>query len=88
MLDKIRQSLRFKTTSHDDEIQRNIDTCIDEMKLAGINTNESDQLIIKACELYNKAEFDYNGKGEQYRKNYKNLKDAMSLSIKYKENKE
>ena len=38
----------------------------------------------KAVELYCKAQFDYLGKGEQFRENYERLRDAMSMAAEYR----
>ena len=38
----------------------------------------------KAVELYCKASFDFQGKGEQYQKSYEALRDSLSLSGEYK----
>lgn len=79
---EIRKNMRISHTSLDNEIKRNIDTCLLDMKRVGVNIKD-DELINKACELYCKAQFDYLGKGEQFQKNYEQLRDALSLTEGY-----
>ena len=79
----IRKSMRISHTSLDDEIQRNIDTCLLDMGRVGVDVKKESRLHDKACELYCKAQFDYLGKGEQFMKNYEKLRDSMSVSEEY-----
>ena len=81
--EEIRKSMRISHTGLDDEIKRNIDTCLLDMERAGVNVKKEDQLLDKACELYCKAQFNYLGKGEQFQKNYEQLRDSLSLAEKY-----
>ena len=84
MLDAIKLSMRITHTKLDSDIQRNIDSCLLDLGRVGVDTSES-ELVTKACELYCKWQYDYHQKGEQYEKNYNNLRDAMSMSGDYKE---
>jgi len=85
IVEDIRKSMRISHTGLDNEIQTNIDACLLDMKRVGINTGkEPDALMVKACEVYCKAEFDYAGKGEQFRRTYENLRDALSLCSDYR----
>lgn len=77
--EKIRKSMRITHTQLDDEIERNINTALCDLRRVGIDTKGND-LIDKACELYIKAQFDYQGKGDQFQRNYEALRDAISLS--------
>lgn len=79
----IRKSMRISHKSLDDEIKRNIDTCLLDLEWVGIDVEQQSELLNKACELYCKAEYNFMGKGEEFRKNYENLRDSMSLSDKY-----
>ena len=86
-VENIRRSMRISPDRLDGEIADNIETCLTDLKRVGINVcenKEPDALINKACELYCKADFDYAGKGEQFRKSYESLRDALSLSGDYK----
>ena len=82
--EEIRKSMRITHTLLDNEIAKNIDTALRDMRRVGINTETEDDLIDKACELYVKSQFNHQGRGEQYQKNYELLRDAMSLSQEYK----
>lgn len=82
MVEDIRKSMRISHTGLDDDIQRNIDACKTDMKIAGVILNE-DALSEKACELYSKWQYDYLGKGVQFESAYRSLKDAMALSGDY-----
>lgn len=66
------------------DIQRNIDACLLDLERVGVDKNKQSELLTKACELYCKWHFDYLCKGDQSRKNYENLRDAMSLAGDYK----
>lgn len=86
MLEKIKKSIRITHDRLDEEIQRNIDTCLLDMKRVGINTSDSESnMIIKACELFCKWQFDFMGKAERYKICYEQFRDSMSLSKEYQE---
>lgn len=100
MVGKIRTALRISHTKLDDDIKSNIETALLDMKRLGIDTFKRDEegeivskdylpelkdvLVEKAVELYCKASFDFQGKGEQYQKSYEALRDSLSLSGEYK----
>ena len=90
MLEKIRLALRFNTKALDAEINDNIDAALLDLCRVGVDADAedpkklADSLICKACELYCKWQFDFRGKGEQFRQNYESLRDAMSLCSKYR----
>ena len=42
-----------------------------------------DKLIQKACELYCKWQFDFDGKGERFERAYEGLRDFLSLGGEY-----
>lgn len=81
--EKIRKSMRITHAQLDDEIERNINTALRDLRRVGIDTKDND-LIDKACELYVKAQFDYMGKGEQFWGHYEDMRDAMSMTGEYK----
>lgn len=83
--EKIRRSMRITHTLLDNEIQNNINTALRDMRRVGVDITKEDALVDKACELYVKSQFDYQKKGDQFRKNYEELRDAMSLSKEYRE---
>lgn len=77
--ERIRQSMMIKHNKLDDDIKRYLDTCLQDMQMAGVNKDKESNLKDTACELYCKWQFDYMGQGERYEKAYKDLRDAMSL---------
>jgi len=82
--EQIREKMRIAHTHADGDIADNIETARLDMSRVGINTQRDNALLDKAIELYCKAQFDYLGKGEQFLKNYEDLRDAISLSGEYK----
>jgi len=83
MLEKIKKSLRISSDLLDDDIQHNIDACLLDLQMAGIRTDVSSELLVKAVELYCKWAFDHNDLGERWYAAYNSLKQAMSLSSIY-----
>ena len=81
---EIRESMRISHEKLDKDIQRNIDTCLLDLERAGVDGGDENRLLDKACELYCKWQYDYQGKGEQYRDHYEKLRDVMSLSEGYR----
>ena len=84
----IRKKLRISTESLDEEIMDNIDTARLDMSRVGISEAVDDALTDKAVELYCKWQFNYMNKGEQYEKNYEELRNAMSITEKYRRGEE
>lgn len=81
ILADIKLSMRITHTALDDDIQRNIDACFQDLYRVGIHSiSNADSLEYKAVELYCKWQYDYQGKGEQFQKNYEALRDALSLN--------
>lgn len=84
MLEKIKLSLRISHTLLDDDIERNINACLLDLKRVGINnTDLTNPLIFKAVELYCKWNYDFCNKGERYEKAYMNLINSLSLCGDY-----
>lgn len=80
----IRSRLRLRHDKLDDEIKENIETCLLLLEGVGIRKLDlSDRLILKACELYCKWQFDYDGKGERFEQAYSGLRDFLSLGGDY-----
>lgn len=85
---KIKTSLRIKHTKLDDEIDENISICLLLLQGAGISSDKAkedteDKLIRKACELYCKWQFNFEGQAERYQKAYEGLRDFLSLGGDY-----
>ena len=90
MLNKIKLSMRIFHTMLDTDITSNIDACMLDLKRVGISeakakANSEDALIVKAAELYCKWQYDFNGKGDQYKQAFENLRDSLSLCEEYTE---
>lgn len=85
MLNDIRISMRISHNKLDSDIQRNINACMLDLKRVGVCVDKQSELLTKAAELYCKAEYDYLGKGEMFKKNYMELRNAMSMTGEYKD---
>lgn len=90
MFTLIKQALKITIDVFDDEIKSNIDTALLELSRVGVDvtdlTNASadaNKLILKACELYCKWQFNFMSKGEQFEKNFNALRDALSVTSQY-----
>ena len=93
MLDEIRQALRIKHTSLDNDINRQINACISDLKRVGIlasiaSTASTDSQIFTAVEFYCKWMYDFNSKGEQFEKAYVEKRDSLSMGGDYIESDE
>lgn len=85
MLDKIKKSLRISHNKLDDDIQSNIDACLLDLAIAGVNTIIVDELIMQAIKFYCKWQYDFCGNADRYEKAYYNLKMALALCGDYNE---
>ncbi len=95
LIAQMKKCLRVSTDALDEEIEYNIDACIDDLTRLGIKKPEPsgensgvqlyEGLTVKAIEIYLKQQFDFMGKGEQYRRNYEALCNALSMSEEYHE---
>lgn len=88
MLEKIKLALRISHDALDADIESNISACMHDLQRVGVSPSAAiksseDPLITKAAELYCKWQYDFNGKGEQFKAAYEDLRDAMSLCSKY-----
>ena len=91
MLEKIKLSMRIFHNAIDSDIELNIDACMLDLRRVGIHENvlkTDDALIYKAAELYCKWQYDFGGKGDQYRQAFEKLRDAMSLCDSYTESRD
>lgn len=85
MLEKIKQSLRIKSTSFDLEIEDLIQSALLDLSMSGVKKlNETDPLIIQAVKTYCKANFGLDNKdSDKYQKSYDMLKAHLSLCGDY-----
>lgn len=86
----VRNALRIKSKSFDEEIKDCINACLKDLSLIGISPSKlkllGDPLIKKAIYNYSKAEFGLNNTdSEKYRAAYESLKLKMSISSEYTE---
>ena len=73
MLEEIKLSMRISHDKLDADIQRNIDACFLDLERVGVDSSLDSALLIRACELFCKWQYDYCGKGERYQKNYESI---------------
>ena len=86
MLDKVKLALRYRNTLFDDEINMLIDACKRNLILSGIQENkivDTDNSILNAVICYCKWQLNFQGKGEEWGKVYKDLKTALALDVNY-----
>lgn len=90
MFTDIKKALRLTGTTFDSEIQDNIAPTLLELSRVGVDVEgltptsaDVDKLIVKACELYCKWQFNFMSKGEQFEKNFNQLRDALSVTSSY-----
>lgn len=86
LLTKIRDALRISSTSEKitTDISDSIEACKLDLKAAGVKKiEETDALIIRAIKLFCRADFNFNGKAEQYRQSYDMQKMSLSLDCEY-----
>ena len=86
LTEQMRSTLRISRKNDDitTEITDTIAACKLDLKAAGVvNIDETDALIVRAIRLYCRADFNFNGKGEQYRQSYDLQKMSLSLDGDY-----
>ena len=86
LTEKMRTAVRISSTGKKitEEIEDCIAACKADLANDGVKViDESDDLIIRAIKLYCKAEFDFNGKAEEFRRSYNLLKARLSMSKEY-----
>ena len=82
---KIKKALKRTNDVIDDEIKSNIEYCLAELKRVGIAVTAETPLIDKCCELYCKAQLNFDNNSERYQHAFEKLRDALSLSSEFKE---
>lgn len=79
----IKDSMRITHNKLDDQIGRDINSCLSDLVMCGIAVKDehdvaiNDPLIDKAVELYCKAQADYQGEANRYNRSYESLRNAM-----------
>lgn len=85
IVDLVRDWIRIKITDLDDtEIVPMIESCINDLRLSGVKKLDTKDPLIRQCiKLYARAEFNFDGIGDKYREMYKELKNALGISLEY-----
>lgn len=83
-LSDIKTDLRISHDALNTDIQDDIDTAKQRMRMKGVNViDEDDKLTKTALKLHAKASFNFQGDGERYAAAFEKLTDAMCLSGDY-----
>lgn len=85
LLPKIKTALRISHNVLDEDIQSDIDACLADLELCGVEyANTTDPLIFNAVKLYCKAAYtDDTTKGAEYLKRYNALKSSLMMAEGY-----
>lgn len=86
LIKAIKDSMRMSTASAiiEDDISGCIEACFKDLQLAGVEKiDDTDALIIRAAQLFTKADFNYNNLADKYRQSYDALKMSLALSGEY-----
>lgn len=88
LLDRVKTALRITHSKLDEDIEQHISACIAELDRVGVEVPDDTEavapLLETAVKIYVMARYDYLGKGTQYQTDYEKLRDALSLSQKYR----
>ena len=84
LFDFIKKTLKRSNTAIDEEIRSNIIACLAELERVGISVTAEKPLIDKCCELYCKAQFNFDNNSEHFQAAFEKLRDSLSLSSEYK----
>jgi hypothetical protein len=83
-LEKIKLALRTSHTKLDEDIQADIDACLADLKVVGIQADESDALIFNAIKLWCRSLYtDDVAKGAEYLRRYESLKASLQMAEGY-----
>lgn len=83
-IEEMRGALRFSTADMDAEIGRKMAVALAELGRVGVNaaadTEPTATLRDYAQELFCKAEFNFDGRGKDFRQAFESLRDAMKCT--------
>lgn len=84
-LEKIKLTLRISHTKLDEDIQADIDACMNDLKLCGIvHADESDPLIFNAIKLWCRSLYtDDTTKATEWLRRYESLKACLQVAEGY-----
>lgn len=86
LIKAIKDSMRMSTSSViiENDISVCIEACFKDLQLAGVEKiDDTDALIIRAAQLFTKADFNYNNLADRYRQSYDALKMSLALAGDY-----
>lgn len=86
MLEKIKLAIRYKNSIFDNEIKMYIEACKKNLVLAGIKDDkiiETDDSILNTVTAYVKWQLNFQGRGTEWEKIYKDLKLSLTLDSDY-----
>lgn len=76
----VKKALRRSSSDLDEEIKSDINACIADLKLAGVNYYAfPEALILQAIKLYCRWINDFNGKGPGYKLAYDELRTKLAI---------
>lgn len=87
MLEKVKLAIRYRNNLFDEEINMYIEACKNNLILAGINADkiiETDKSILNTVISYVKWQLNFQGRGVEWERIYKDLKLSLCLDSKYK----
>lgn len=87
MLDIIKLAMRYRTDVFDNEINMYINSCITNLVHAGVNPLkivESDDAIINTITSFVKWQMNFENRGAEWEKIYKDLRLSITLDSNYK----
>lgn len=85
-IEEARLAVRLSATEFDGELESLMDAAVLDLNTAGVARQERDRLYDQALRMYLKGHFEPNApEAEDCRKIYKDLKETMKLSGKYRE---
>lgn len=82
-VDWLKDMLREKSSVADTEVRDLVESCVLELKIAGVQGKLTDPLYRQAVKLYAKANFGYDSDSEKFFKAFQKLRDSMALSGEY-----
>lgn len=88
ILSRVKLAIRRSHSKLDEDLQADIDACLQDMSMRGIAAPDpSDSLVFAAIKLYCRSTTaDDPAKGAAFYQRYESLRDSMSLSSKYRGN--
>lgn len=84
MLDEVKQALRIKSSTFDDELVQLIEASKMDLLISGVKRpDDSDPLIKRAIIIYCQANFGASSEAERYQCSYEMLKSHLALCGDY-----